>query len=653
MKKTILSLFCVLALCLGLLPTAALAAGEDTPDTLWVGETQITASGYWTTDANGKLSASDENKYNVYYDGNGTLTLNNANIQGGNDSQNPQPKDYGIYAAPTGNQSVSLTIKLIGSNTVKGHSGICVEASGGDSTLIIQSDGNDPKGSLEAIGSDWNGITISSESGNASLTINNASVVANSEKQSSHGVSIKSRSSTELSLTVNGGSLTAKGTYGIFYSSLSGTNPSTFLTVSDSALIKAIPSIYASVASIPAPKADSESGGIVFDGTEGTVYGSVTLEDNLTIGEGESLTIPNGTSLNTNGKLTVNGGTLNGTPSGDVTYKVTGVSLNKTAISLAVGSTETLIATITPGNATNKILTWTSGDEDVATVNNGVVTAVAEGTATITVKTQDGEKTASCTVTVTAPYIPPNPSYLISVSQAQGGKITANPAAAKQGDTVTLTVTPEDGYELADLTVTDFWGRDVALTEQADGTYTFTMPASQVEIEAAFTQAQLPFTDVSEADWFYDEVQYVVDKGLMIGVSDTEFAPGADLTRAMLWTILARMDGETITGSTWAQDARAWAMANGVSDGTDANRAVTREELVTMLWRYTGQPQGTGDLSGFADGDTVSGWAEEAMGWSVGAGLIQGDENGLTPTATAIRAQIAAVLMRFCEGVAG
>ena len=267
--------------------------------------------------------------------------------------------------------------------------------------------------------------------------------------------------------------------------------------------------------------------------------------------------------------------------------------------------------------------------------------------------------TVSSNMTFTAQwsvYVAPNPSYLVSVNQAQGGKVTANPTAAKKGDTVTLTVTPEDGYELAELTVTDFWGKDVALTANGDGTYSFTMPASQVEIEASFTQTgepepELPFTDVTQADWFYDEVQYVVDNGLMIGVSDTEFAPGANLTRAMMWTILARMDGETITGANWAQDARAWAMANGVSDGTDADRAVTREELVTMIWRYVGEPAGTGDLSGFADADTVSDWAEEAMSWSVGAGLIQGDENGLTPTATAIRGQIAAILMRFCESI--
>ena len=198
----------------------------------------------------------------------------------------------------------------------------------------------------------------------------------------------------------------------------------------------------------------------------------------------------------------------------------------------------------------------------------------------------------------------------------------------------------------------------MAFTDNGDGTYTFTMPASQVEVEASFTQngepkPELPFTDCTEADWFYDEVYYVWANGLMIGDSDTTFGPNGTTTRAMVWTILARMDGETITGSPWVEDARARAMENEVSDGTGADDAVTREQLVTMLWRYVGEPAGTGDLSGFADGDTVSGWAQEAMRWSVGAGLIQGDENGLTPTATAIRAQIAAVLMRVCEGVAG
>ena len=163
----------VAALCLGLLPVTALAAGDDAPATLYVGETQITGSGYWTTDTNGKLAAADANNYNVYYDGNGTLTLKDATIQGRGEISQGDPIDYGIYAASTGGQSVSLTINLIGSNTVKGYSGIYVGASGGDSTLVIQSDTN---GSLETSGNGWNGIGLLSDSGNVFLTINNASV---------------------------------------------------------------------------------------------------------------------------------------------------------------------------------------------------------------------------------------------------------------------------------------------------------------------------------------------------------------------------------------------------------------------------------------------------------------------------------------------
>ena len=323
MRRRILGLLCALALCLGLTPATALAVGEDVPDTLWVGETQITGSSYWTIDTNGKLTAGGASNYNVHYDGNGTLTLNNATIKGRGDSSNSEPQDYGIYAATAGNQSVSLTIKLIGSNTVSGYSGICVEVpeGNGNSTLVIQSDGNDPKGSLEAIGSGWNGITVSSESGNASLAINDASVVANMEGQSYHGVSIKSNSqgSPALSLSVDGGSLTAQSTngYGIVFSASHGTtDPSTSMTVQSNALVKAT-SIIASLVGEPTPQGD----GIVFDGAEGTVYGNVTLDSPLTVDEDETLTIPEGSALSTNGNLTndgtiVNKGTMNGDPTG-------------------------------------------------------------------------------------------------------------------------------------------------------------------------------------------------------------------------------------------------------------------------------------------------------------------------------------------------
>lgn len=190
--------------------------------------------------------------------------------------------------------------------------------------------------------------------------------------------------------------MTAKGTYGIFYSSLSGTNPSTFLTVSDSALIKAIPSIYASVASIPAPKADSESGGIVFDGTEGTVYGDVTLDEPLTVGEGETLTIPEGSTLDTKGKLTNNGTIVNkGTLNGDLTGG-TGTVVNAPAIttdSLPVGTAgQSYTATL---EATGNDITWSldSGTLPAGlTLNSdGTITGTpsAEDSSTFTVKAEN------------------------------------------------------------------------------------------------------------------------------------------------------------------------------------------------------------------------------------------------------------------------
>lgn len=335
MKK----IFTLLILIL-LLPVTALAVGEDKPGTLWVGQTQITASGYWKTTADGKLEPGSESAYNVYYDGNGTLTLNNATIQGRGYSGNPQPEDYGIYAAPTGNQSVSLTINLMGSNTVSGYCGICVETTTADNaSLVIQPAENDPQGSLEAIGNKYNGITISSGSGNASLTINNAPVVAISKSpapNSYHGVCIKTGIATApaLSLLVNGGSLTAQGEsgYGIyFYMRDSTTDPSTSLTVQNNALVKATPSIVTSNnLSKPDTTAGSESGGIVFDGKNGTVYGDVELQDDLEIGEGESLTIledasltvPDGTTLTNNGRI-INYGTIDGTVTGTVATPLT------------------------------------------------------------------------------------------------------------------------------------------------------------------------------------------------------------------------------------------------------------------------------------------------------------------------------------------
>ena len=162
-----------------------------------------------------------------------------------------------------------------------------------------------------------------------------------------------------------------------------------------------------------------------------------------------------------------------------------------------------------------------------------------------------------------------------------------------------------------------------------------------------------PFTDVREGQWFYEAVKYVYSEGIMNGMDRYTFAPNGSLTRAMVWTMLARLDGvDTEGGATWYSKAQEWAVEAGVSDGTDPMGNITREQLVTMLWRLNGSETVTGSLTGFTDYDKVSDWAGNAMLWATVNGIIEGDEaNALNPTAGCTRAQAAAMIMRFGENV--
>ncbi|MFR5888847.1 MAG: S-layer homology domain-containing protein [Oscillospiraceae bacterium] len=160
-----------------------------------------------------------------------------------------------------------------------------------------------------------------------------------------------------------------------------------------------------------------------------------------------------------------------------------------------------------------------------------------------------------------------------------------------------------------------------------------------------------PFTDVSVNAWYYEAVKYVYENGIMNGMDRYSFQPNGTLTRAMIWTMLARFDGvDTEGGNSWYAKAQEWATATGVSDGENPTGEVTREQLVTMLWRYAGSPTYTADLSGYVDTADISSWAEQAMCWAVATGVIEGDENSaLTPKADTTRAQAAAMLMRSIE----
>ena len=248
------------------------------------------------------------------------------------------------------------------------------------------------------------------------------------------------------------------------------------------------------------------------------------------------------------------------------------------------------------------------------------------------------------------------PTNIVSASTASNGKVALDKSTAKKGDTVTVTVTPDAGYQLDKLTITDAKGKTVDVTKKSDGKYTFTMPDSKVTITPTFSKiedtkpSKNGFDDVASSDWFADAVKYVSDKGLMSGTGSDKFAPSATTTRAMLMTVLARYAGEDTTGgATWYEKGMNWAKAKGVSDGTNPNADITREQLVTMLYRYAGSPAANGSLDNFSDAASVSSYAVNAMQWAVENGIVNGSNGKLNPQNNATRAEVAAILMRFCE----
>ena len=249
-----------------------------------------------------------------------------------------------------------------------------------------------------------------------------------------------------------------------------------------------------------------------------------------------------------------------------------------------------------------------------------------------------------------------SPSYSVTIpNKTENGTVTVSPRSAEKGDTVTITAKPDSGYQLDDLTVTDKNGKELKLTDKGNGKYTFTMPASKVTVTPTFVKiAQQPtgktFVDVAKSDWFADAVAYVTEKGLMNGTGSDTFSPNASTTRGMLMTVLARYAGEDTTGgSPWYQKGMNWAKAKGVSDGTNPEVNITREQLVTMLYRYAGSPATNGSLDNFSDAASVSSYAVNAMQWAVANGIVNGSNGKLNPQNNATRAEVAAILMRFCE----
>lgn len=511
MKKRFLSLLCVLALCLGLLPATALAATPN-GQVIYVGNENVTSGGYWTTDSDGNVTASTvgetpTDNYISYDAENNVLTLHNATIK--NELEFNESIEGGTFISGSAigvfNKSgnAELTISLVGTNTIanvgKGIFVLASSASTGSSNLTIQGDG-----SLNASASQT-GIWVQSNGNNAALCVENAEVTASADGAVKNGVLVQAKDGSDVSLTVNGGSLTASVNANIWFqfgSGASGSGTPT-VTVSNNAIVRANGGIANnSSTSIQYGTGNEENGGIVFDGSAGTVYGSVTLQDDLEIKSGETLTVPDGSKLDCNNNLTnkgtilvETGGTVSGNLSGGTAVTTPSISQQPTGQTVTEGTQATFSVTANDAQSyqwqqsTDSGNNWTdiSGATSASYTINSTTISMSGYQYRCVVKSASGVGVISsaATLTVTA-----KPAYTVTVNAnpTEGGTVTVNsstsPASVTAGSTVNLVATANEGYRFTGWTFSD----NITDADSSSANTTFTMPAGDVTVTAQFAK---------------------------------------------------------------------------------------------------------------------------------------------------------------------
>ena len=412
----------------------------------------------------------------------------------------------------------------------------------------------------------------------------------------------------------------------------------------------------------------------------------------ITIGEDATITITGCTtdSNEDNNKIYVVSGT---------TYKNDGTVNATVVMQEATGDTYRIIYTVNDqtyytvsaeatGAEGSKTITYSAPDTptdlgsyrfDGWDYDDVVVTDAGSGMSSINVSTYPPAAGNTYTFEAILTYTGSTGSsgstrYNITIEDMENGGVTSSHSRASRGTTVTLTINPDEGYELDELIVTDANGDEIDLTRKSSTKYTFEMPRSRVTVEATFVEEEvvstLPFDDVDVDDWFYDAVEYAYENDLMNGVSDDEFDPNGTLTRGMMVTVLYRLEGEPesradlpfedVEPGTWYTEAVRWAVEEGIVLGTsdttyEPDAMITREQLATMLYRYAAYKdydttQGGMAIREFADYEDISDWALEGLDWAVNAELVNGvGNNTIAPLSSATRAETATLLMRFIE----
>ena len=429
--------------------------------------------------------------------------------------------------------------------------------------------------------------------------------------------------------------------------------------------------------------------------TGGTGEGKTTIGGDAVVnGDVLSVNYANSTKIP---EVTISGGTINGsvvkgthTGANGATVVVEEPKSSVSTINVAGGAIEAT-------DENKKAIPYFIADDDVAKVDSGMLEIVdrgnlgageyivADGAPDITaddladgLEVEYDEATGQWVVSKPAPPVVTKPSYDVTVDQPANGAVELSAKAAKEGDKVTVTVKPDAGFELASLVVADEDGNALKLELNADGTYSFEMPAGDVTVHAAFEcdGGELcpshAFTDVDQEQWYHAAIDWAVDNDVLQGVGDGLMLPDGDITRAQMAQVLWNVEGQPaaaegegfsdVSEGDWFAGAVAWASQEGIFVGYDGafdpDAELTREQAATVLMRWAesnGEDvSGRADLSGFPDADGISEWAVESVRWAVDAGVLKGVANpdGTTTVSaqgTATRAQTAALMMRLLE----
>lgn len=355
---------------------------------------------------------------------------------------------------------------------------------------------------------------------------------------------------------------------------------------------------------------------------------------------------------------------------GEVEFTITGANLPEGGITLTVQENNSITATTTGTDTEQKATLTFPANTDTSADVTYTVTNNQDDTKTVTITvakasgSTGGGSTGGGSTGGSSGGSSSSTTYVPSVDAGHNGDVTVSPSRPSSGQTVTITVDPDAGYELDDLTVTDARGNVVKVTDNGDGTYSFTQPSSKVTIKATFAEIQdeptLAFVDVPESDYYYDAVLWAVENGVTNGTSATTFSPDADVSRAQMVTFLWRAAGSPepqssvnpftdVSSSAYYYDAVLWAVENGITNGTSGTTfspesAVSRAQAVTFLWRSASSPAASGvSFDDVAD----EAYYAQAVAWAAQAGITNGTGgNNFSPDLIVSRAQAVTFLYR-------